>query len=298
VAAHARVPGLAPSARWSSLTLGESGGVHARGGGGQSALSSPATADGAPTGRVLPLVATATLVMLLLALAGSVSGGWLTSVDQQAVDDLMVGVRPNQQSSSSWSSALPIFRPDLHRGHLVVGALTYAVTFPASLVPAALLVGVSLLLIYRRDGNRGHLVAFACAFLAASLAELAGKALVTRPSLYSSSPPAPPIRLDTFDATFPSGHVTRAFLVAAALGTCLPRIRGLFYVWVGAVAASLVIAGAHTPSDVVGGLLLGFVCVRALKSRSEIATAATLALSSARRASRRVCEFFQRSPPK
>jgi membrane-associated phospholipid phosphatase len=216
--------------------------------------------------RSVRLAVTATTAVLLLALALGVEAGWVSSIDQLAVDHVMLGVKAGQQSSSGWLSAFPIFHPEQHPQHVVVAALTYVVTFPASLVPAALLVGLSLLAIYRRGRDHRYAVAFGVLFAAANIVEVAGKGLVARPPLDLHSPLGAWLRLRTFDATFPSGHATRALLVAAALAICLPRIQGLLYAWVGAVAVLLVVAGAHAPSDVAGGLLLGLLCLGALKA--------------------------------
>jgi undecaprenyl-diphosphatase len=73
-------------------------------------------------------------------------------------------------------------------------------------------------------------------------------------------------------ASFPSGHAITSFAVAAALGFLVSRrLRPLL--WLGAllIAVSRVVVGAHYPSDVFGGALVG------------IASAYLIALAFARR---------------
>ncbi len=58
---------------------------------------------------------------------------------------------------------------------------------------------------------------------------------------------------------FPSGHTALAAALAAAAGPYLPRpIRRLLWAVVALVAVARIYVGAHLPSDVVGGLLLGW----------------------------------------
>jgi membrane-associated phospholipid phosphatase len=175
----------------------------------------------------------------------------------------MVGLKLGGRSLSGLSSVFPIFRPAAHRGQLVIAAVTYAIAFPASLVPSALLVAMPCLVLYRRSRRRLAL-ALATGFLLANGMEIAGKSLIVKPELSLDRPGLGPIRLDRFDSTFPSGHAARAVFVAAAVSICLPRLRGCLLGWLIAVMISLVVSGAHTPSDIVGGFLLAVVlCVLA-----------------------------------
>jgi membrane-associated phospholipid phosphatase len=58
-------------------------------------------------------------------------------------------------------------------------------------------------------------------------------------------------------ASFPSGHTTTVFAAAAALSFFMPRRALLFFALALPVAASRLIIGAHYPSDVFGGAILG-----------------------------------------
>lgn len=58
-------------------------------------------------------------------------------------------------------------------------------------------------------------------------------------------------------ASFPSGHAATAGSVAIAIGALWPRARGVMWTYALVIGASRVIVGAHHPSDVVAGLVIG-----------------------------------------
>lgn len=60
-------------------------------------------------------------------------------------------------------------------------------------------------------------------------------------------------------ASFPSGHTITAFAGAAALGFFIPRWRPALYGAAAMIAISRVALGAHYPSDVVGGAVIGWL---------------------------------------
>jgi membrane-associated phospholipid phosphatase len=62
--------------------------------------------------------------------------------------------------------------------------------------------------------------------------------------------------------SFPSGHATSAFTMAAILAVVAPRWRAVFYVVAAVVGFSRVAVDAHYLSDVVGGGLLGWATGR------------------------------------
>jgi membrane-associated phospholipid phosphatase len=68
--------------------------------------------------------------------------------------------------------------------------------------------------------------------------------------------------LDAAYNSFPSGHATSAFTLAAVLAVAAPSGRWLFYVLAGVIAFSRVAVDAHFVSDVVGGGLVGWATGR------------------------------------
>ena len=68
-----------------------------------------------------------------------------------------------------------------------------------------------------------------------------------------------PLSIKSSLASFPSGHATTVFAAAAALGFFMPRARLALIVFAVVIAIARVMAGAHYPSDVVAGALLGTV---------------------------------------
>ena len=66
-----------------------------------------------------------------------------------------------------------------------------------------------------------------------------------------------PFAIDSSFASFPSGHATTAFALATVIALLLPRIRMGLYALAAMLAISRVVVGAHYPSDVLGGAVVG-----------------------------------------
>jgi undecaprenyl-diphosphatase len=59
--------------------------------------------------------------------------------------------------------------------------------------------------------------------------------------------------------SFPSGHTTTTFALAAVLASRFPRQAWIFYLIASLVGVGRVVGGSHYPSDVLAGAILGLV---------------------------------------
>jgi membrane-associated phospholipid phosphatase len=164
----------------------------------------------------------------------------------------MPGAHDVGPPSTLAESIVPLLHADLG-GPLL--AVAQAVTLPAQVVVSCLLVAAACTALVRR-GRADAASIWAAAWLLATAIEVVCKQLLTRPHLYRHD-----VHLVALDSSWPSGHTVRAAVVAAALAAAWPRLRYALAVWVVAVAVLLEAAGFHTPTDVVGGLLLATVLV-------------------------------------
>ncbi|HEY3577235.1 MAG TPA: phosphatase PAP2 family protein [Gaiellaceae bacterium] len=148
-------------------------------------------------------------------------------------------------------STLESIVPLLHAPFHPVGAgVAEMVTLPGQVLVSFLLVLVAA----RRLWTRGRVEAAVCwtaAWLVAVAVEVAFRHTLTRQPLHRHG-----VHLVGFDASWPSGHALRCALVAGALATAWPRLRIPLAIWLVAVIVLLALAGFHTPTDIVGGLLL------------------------------------------
>lgn len=74
-----------------------------------------------------------------------------------------------------------------------------------------------------------------------------------------------PFSLDHDYQSLPSGHATTLFALAAALGCLAPRWRTPLYLLASLLAVSRTAVGAHYPSDLVGGAMVGIGSVLLLR---------------------------------
>jgi membrane-associated phospholipid phosphatase len=124
------------------------------------------------------------------------------------------------------------------------------VTLPEQVLLSLMLV----LFAARRLWKLGRVEAAVCwiaAWFVAVAVELVFRHTLTRQPLYRDG-----VHLVGFDSSWPSGHALRCALVAAALAAAWPRLRITLGTWLAVVVVLLELAGFHTPTDLVGGLLL------------------------------------------
>ena len=212
--------------------------------------STASVASSALDRRIPSFVAAASAVLFLL-LAALVAHGSLTRIDQHAVAHLMPWAHPPFRGGTSIAGLfLPRTEPT------AVGTVVSFATYPASVLPSALLVGWAALVL-RARGLVLPALAWTGAWLAGNAVEVIGKAVLERPALTSHG-----VHVASFDHSYPSGHALRAAIVAAAV-TWTWRRAWPALVWALGVPFALVAIGAHTPSDVVGGLLAAFALIAA-----------------------------------
>jgi len=198
----------------------------------------------------------ALLVLLLALLTALVPRGAFTRLDQHAVDHWMPWLVPSSRAEGTTLAGY--WRPfplDISTGDKLMDLVSY----PCSLLLSGLLVtGATLLL--RRRGYGARALAPAAAWLVGNGLEWVGKHVLTRPPLYGSLG-GERLPLRSFGDSYPSGHMIRGILAAYLLALLWPRARAAAALWAVAVAPSLVLVSAHTPSDVAGGALIGLLLV-------------------------------------
>lgn len=182
------------------------------------------------------------------ALAGLVAAGSLGRIDQWAVRHAMPGATDLGNEPTLVESAVPL----LHAGfHPPLKAVAQIVTLPGQVVVSLALLaaaGASL----RRRGRTERAAVLAAAWFLATAIEVLCKEAIVRPALYRDG-----LHASGFDSSWPSGHAVRSTIVALAVAAAWPRARAVLALWLAAALVLLELGGFHTPSDVVGGLLLG-----------------------------------------
>ncbi len=205
----------------------------------------------------------AALAAAYAALAGLVAAGTLTGIDQWAVTHLMPGGSDSSSKETFADAVVPLLHANWSRP---LDAVASFVTLPGQVVVSGLLVGAAALLSCsaaaaappRSSGPRPGSPATAI--------EVLCKETLQRPALYRHGH-----HLVGYDASWPSGHTLRTLVVAATLAAVWPQARAPIALWAAAVLPLLVASGAHTPSDVVGGLLLAALLVLAANAAERSA---------------------------
>jgi membrane-associated phospholipid phosphatase len=223
-------------------------------------MSGPARPAATPARDGLRTLALALVAALALCVLGVlVARGAFTGIDQYAVRHWMPFARP-ASGTSSWLGRLLSWPA----GGLGPGG---ALRLPASAGLSALLVPVLAALLWRRR-RRALALLLLGAFAVANLAEGFGKLVITKPALFQLVDGSP--TLAGYPHSFPSGHVARAALVAALATAVWPRLWPLFWGWFVAVVISAELDGIHTPSDILGGLLLACAVIAGAFGLAEL----------------------------
>lgn len=181
---------------------------------------------------------------LFALLAALVAAGAFTRLDQYAVSHLMPWLMPRHHPFVTISS---LTLPTL--GHSAAHTAVDLYTYPAAFVPSAALVLLCAWRLRARGETRAA-VTWCALWVAGNAVELIGKVGVERPALHQGA-----VHVTAFDHSLPSGHTIRSLVVAAALAWTWRHGR-LAFAWAAGVALALVALGAHTPTDVVGGVLV------------------------------------------
>jgi membrane-associated phospholipid phosphatase len=220
-------------------------------------------------------------VVALAALTALVLGGVLTGLDEWGLDHVMPALDPRAHGQGIVSSK-GIWRPFPLDGPWWQKALDLY-TYPGSVFASMILVAVACVVLWRRQHRFAALV-WLGAWGAGSAIELAGKHLLTRPSLHWANGH---IRLQVvpYANSYPSGHTVRSVVIAAVLIYVWPRARVPLAVWLAFVPVCLVVAAAHTITDVIGGLILGWLIVLVAHAMIRMWTPSQAYSSSSSRAS-------------
>lgn len=174
------------------------------------------------------------------AVAIAVAAGGFTGLDQWAVTHAMPGLAPPQPPPTTAEGVVPLLHAHWSSAW---DDVTNLVTLPGQV-----LLSLAIVLALRR-------ARYVAAWLAGTAVEVICKELLVRPALYRGG-----AHLAAFDSSYPSGHTLRIAIVAAALAAAAPRLRPPMAVWAAGSILLLEPAGWHTPSDILGGLLLaGFL---------------------------------------
>jgi len=202
-----------------------------------------------PPRIALLLVGFAVLVVL-------VEAGAFTRVDQFSLDHLMPTLQTGHTPVGTVADGL--YRP-FSPETLPLWQAVDVWTYPCSVLISGLVMAIVSVVSWRRSRLESGLAILA-AWVVGNAVELAGKALIRRPALYGTAHGLR-IHIGGFDNSFPSGHMIRGMLVVAAVASLWPGARRWLLAWFAPVGPFLVLSSAHTPSDVLGGLLMGMALV-------------------------------------
>jgi membrane-associated phospholipid phosphatase len=209
--------------------------------------------------------ALAALAVAFAVLAALVVGGRLSGIDHYALEHWMPGLdpstathvvppaaglaRPFQLGTPSWQKLLDLY------------------VYPASVFVSLAVFTAAAVVLWRR-GARTAAVVWAATWFVANALEVAAKVAIAKPALHLAQDGIS-YHVASFDHSFPSGHTMRAVLVAGVIGFVWARLAWPVAAWALLVPVCLVVASAHVPSDVLGGLVFGLMAVLAAYAALE-----------------------------
>jgi membrane-associated phospholipid phosphatase len=195
------------------------------------------------------------LLAALVVVTIAVVLGAFTRLDQYSLDHLMPWLSPGTTGAEGHHGLWRPFKLDESPGHKLLDLLTY----PCSVVVSGLVVAIAAVVLRRRLGTVAAL-APAGAWIVGNAIELLLKGTIVRPAVYGSSD-GERIHVVTFDDSFTSGHMMRGLIVAWALTLVWRRASPWVWIWTVLVGPALVVTSNHTPSDVLGGALVGLLVI-------------------------------------
>ena len=193
------------------------------------------------------------LVAVLVVVSVLVAAGAFTRFDQLSLDHFMPWLVPGSGAPKGHSGFYLPFR--YHTSNWL--KLLDVVTYPCSLLVSGLVVAAAAAILWRPLGPIAALAPTG-AWVAGNAIEVLLKETVVRPAVYGV---AGGVRTHvvTFDDSFASGHMLRAIIVAYTLTLLWSGASPWVWVWAALVGPALVLEAAHTPSDVIGGALIGLL---------------------------------------
>ena len=185
--------------------------------------------------------------------------GWFTRVDQWVIDHFSGSVSTRQDASPMLTGGIVL----PFNGTTPTWERPFATwTWGGSIVISVLVV-LWVARTLRREGRPLEASLWLAIWVIGNAIEVAGKHELTRPLLYGTSDGVRTL-IGPFTSSFPSGHALRSFIAAAAVAAVRPQWRTRVFVWFWPVPVFLVLIGAHTLTDVIGGMLLAVICCRAV----------------------------------
>jgi membrane-associated phospholipid phosphatase len=179
--------------------------------------------------------------------------GAFTRLDEFSLDHLMPWLVPRSTPNTGHDGLWQPFKLHTSNAEKLLDLLTY----PCSVLVSGLVVAIAAVVLWGRLGPFAAL-APATAWVVGNAIELLLKDTLARPAVYGSVGPER-VHVAGFDHSFASGHMMRGLVVAYTLTLLWRRASPWAWIWAVLVAPALVVVSAHTPSDVIGGALVGLL---------------------------------------